>query len=380
MTQRDYRLDFCRGLALIFIFVDHVPGNPAAHWTLRSYAFCDAAEVFVLISGIASYLAYAPKFERFGFVAGVRAVGRRWLTIYLAHLILFLGLAMGTVLAARHFYNADYVAFLRLGWLFQRPREAIAAALVLRYLPTYVDILPLYLVLLAAAPVLIVAVRRSPSAAVAGSIALYLVIRVSGVNLIGDNNGSGWNFNPFAWQVLYVAGLTIGRIAKSGGAIRWRSRFCAAAALGFVAFALIAAAPWDLNESGTGFFNIYLWPAEKTFLAPLRIINVLALAYVFAFFVPPRATIFESRWLAPLLACGRNSLPVYAVGVVLSCAGYLAITEAQSAPVAHVAVNLGGAATLFLLAAGVDWYYRGRPRVAAAGTSITGDRGVANSG
>ena len=36
-TERDYRLDFCRGLALILIFIDHVPGNPASHWTLRSW-------------------------------------------------------------------------------------------------------------------------------------------------------------------------------------------------------------------------------------------------------------------------------------------------------------------------------------------------------
>ena len=56
-SERDYRLDFCRGLALILIFIDHVPGNPASHWTLRKWAFCDAAEVFVLISGISSYLA-----------------------------------------------------------------------------------------------------------------------------------------------------------------------------------------------------------------------------------------------------------------------------------------------------------------------------------
>lgn len=358
MSQRDFRLDFCRGLALIFIFVDHVPGNPAAHWTLRSYAFCDAAEVFVLISGIASYLAYAPKFERFGFRAGVRAVGRRWLTIYFSHLLLFVGLAIGAALAARHFYGADYIAFLRFGWLFDRPREAIVAALMLRYLPTYVDILPLYLVLLAAAPVLIVAVRRWPAAACIGSIALYVAARLSGVNLVGDSDGSGWNFNPFAWQVLYVAGLTIGHIAKGDGSIRWRSRLWAGAAIGFAAFALLAAAPWDLNETGTMLFNLQLWPAEKTFLAPLRFLNVLALTYLFAFFVPARASIFESRWFAPLLCCGRNSLPVYAAGVVLSCAGYVAITEAQGTPLVHLAVNLVGAASLFLLAAALDRYYR----------------------
>src|SRR5487761_81756 len=67
-SDRDYRLDFCRGLALIVIFIDHVPGNPLSNWTLRKFAFCDAAEVFVLISGISSYLAYGGKLEREGFL------------------------------------------------------------------------------------------------------------------------------------------------------------------------------------------------------------------------------------------------------------------------------------------------------------------------
>jgi hypothetical protein len=45
--ERDFRLDFCRGVALIVIFIDHVPGNPLSSWTLRNFSFCDAAEVFV---------------------------------------------------------------------------------------------------------------------------------------------------------------------------------------------------------------------------------------------------------------------------------------------------------------------------------------------
>jgi hypothetical protein len=29
--ERDYRLDFCRGLALILIYMDHVPDNPLSN-------------------------------------------------------------------------------------------------------------------------------------------------------------------------------------------------------------------------------------------------------------------------------------------------------------------------------------------------------------
>src|SRR5271167_1687848 len=105
-TERDFRLDFCRGLALIIIFIDHVPGNPVANFTLRNFGFCDAAEVFVLISGFSTYLAYASKLDRFGWSGCATAVGRRWLKIYAAHLVLLAGLLAATILASRHFVAA----------------------------------------------------------------------------------------------------------------------------------------------------------------------------------------------------------------------------------------------------------------------------------
>ncbi|HEX5454837.1 MAG TPA: OpgC domain-containing protein, partial [Stellaceae bacterium] len=57
-SQRDLRLDFFRGLALIFIFVDHVPANFLSYFTLHSTAFFDAAEVFIFISGFTAALVY----------------------------------------------------------------------------------------------------------------------------------------------------------------------------------------------------------------------------------------------------------------------------------------------------------------------------------
>ena len=55
---RDLRLDACRGLALWFIFVDHVPDNSLSWLTPRNYGFSDTSEVFVFISGYTCMLAY----------------------------------------------------------------------------------------------------------------------------------------------------------------------------------------------------------------------------------------------------------------------------------------------------------------------------------
>ncbi len=60
--KRDLRIDVFRGLALATIFIDHIPGNPYEHATLRNFGFSDAAEGFFLMSGIAAGIAYAGRF------------------------------------------------------------------------------------------------------------------------------------------------------------------------------------------------------------------------------------------------------------------------------------------------------------------------------
>jgi hypothetical protein len=57
-SSRDLRLDFFRGLALIFIFVDHIPENVLSYFTLQAFQFFDAAEVFIFVSGYTAAFVY----------------------------------------------------------------------------------------------------------------------------------------------------------------------------------------------------------------------------------------------------------------------------------------------------------------------------------
>ena len=58
VSSRDLRLDFFRGLALVFIFVDHIPNNLLAYFTLANIVFSDAAEIFVFLSGYTAALVF----------------------------------------------------------------------------------------------------------------------------------------------------------------------------------------------------------------------------------------------------------------------------------------------------------------------------------
>lgn len=50
LKQRDTRIDVFRALALLTIFINHVPGTVFEHLTHRNFGFSDSAEAFVLIS------------------------------------------------------------------------------------------------------------------------------------------------------------------------------------------------------------------------------------------------------------------------------------------------------------------------------------------
>ena len=44
-------IDFWRGLALVTIFINHVPGNTFERYTYSQYGISDAAELFVFLAG-----------------------------------------------------------------------------------------------------------------------------------------------------------------------------------------------------------------------------------------------------------------------------------------------------------------------------------------
>src|SRR5690606_32856803 len=85
-SSRDTRIDVIRALALITIFVNHVPGNPFEALTSKNFGFSDAAEAFVLISGVSAGLAYGLKFRPGARLATTLKMWRRVGVLYIAQL------------------------------------------------------------------------------------------------------------------------------------------------------------------------------------------------------------------------------------------------------------------------------------------------------
>src|SRR5215212_763228 len=275
--ERDPRLDFFRGMALMMIFVNHMPGNLFSYLTLQNIGLSDAAEVFVLIAGVAAYLAYARLFAREGILRATAAVFGRVRQLYVVHLVLFLLVTAITAGAAIRFGDPMYLEAMALDLLVQDPPEAILRLVTLTYLPYYLDILPLYIVLLACLPPALLLFRLRAFAPLAASVALFGLAHWLGLNLPNFPDSRAWFFNPFAWQLLFVIGLTLAHLGTTG---RWRMpapRVVTVLAAAYLAFAFVAAAPWTdipaLANAGllpSGF----LPPISKTNLSWLRLANV----------------------------------------------------------------------------------------------------------
>src|SRR5690606_38999018 len=87
-SRRDLRLDFFRGLALWFIFIDHVPSSAIGRLTFRNFGFSDATEIFVFISGYTAAIVYGRLLARDGFLPMTFEVLKRCWRLYAAHILL----------------------------------------------------------------------------------------------------------------------------------------------------------------------------------------------------------------------------------------------------------------------------------------------------
>lgn len=146
--NRDLRVDFFRGLSLWFIFVDHVPGNILGFFTIRNATLSDATEIFVMLAGYAAGLAYGRNLDRHGWLhTGADVVSRAW-TLWVAHILLFVVFAAQVGLAARTFGSRAYLAEIGFDHLIKTPHRALLDALLLRYQPAYLNVLPMYIVIL----------------------------------------------------------------------------------------------------------------------------------------------------------------------------------------------------------------------------------------
>jgi hypothetical protein len=359
-TGRDLRLDLFRGIALWLIFLDHIPSNVVSWITIRNYGFSDATEIFIFISGYTAAFVYGKAMrERGVIIAGARILRRAW-QIYVAHIFLFAVYMAEIAYVATSFENPLYAEEMNILDFLKQPDETIVQALLLKFKPANMDVLPLYIVLLLWFPPVLWLLQRRPTIALGSSVALYLVAWRFNLNLPAYPEGV-WFFNPFAWQLLFVFGAW----CALGGAARLqpflRARATLIVAFLYIAFAMFVALSWYVPGMGRLmplWLETLIYPIDKTNLDVLRFAHFLALATLTVRFVPPTWPALNSPILYPAIICGQHSLEIFCLGVFLAFAGHFAMVEISGAIWMQVLISAVGIVLMIGTSALIMWYKR----------------------
>ncbi|SFG86387.1 hypothetical protein SAMN04488020_104229 [Palleronia marisminoris] len=334
-SPRDPRIDAFRGIALVMIIVTHMPGNPWEALTIREWGFSDAAEAFFLMSGIAAGIAYSPAIERWlrgngGLWAAISPMWARAWTLYLVQILLTV-IALGLFAwSAGVFLEPRFREIHNLAQIYRDPGAALAGIPTLGYQIGYVNILPTYIVLMVAAPLIVAAGLKRPLLVLGVSVLLWHVSGLWRLNIPNHPGGGGWFFSPTSWQLIFTIGLLIGIRHRKGQRLVPVSRPTLCIALAVLAFIFA----WrHVPELGT-YMNHkmaqlgalgapgHVVAHTKTWLGLPRLIHVLALAYVLSS-IPAVRSLAAHRVSRPLRTMGQQGLLVFAFGTVLMLVGQI---------------------------------------------------------
>ena len=365
-SNRDLRIDLFRGLALWWILIDHLTKSWLRNVTLQRLTFSDAAELFVLLSGISAGIVYGPLVSRETLLVSSGKILRRVVVLYRTHLVMFVLVTTEAVLIAHHVHRHAYIETLGLEPLLGATYRGIAEIASLRFQPAYLDILPLYIVLLLLLCVALPCLRW-PKLVLAGSAALFVMTRALQLRLPIWKRG--WYFNPLSWQFLFFIGVFAALTFKASYA---RRRWDALA--GFVLITCILLAHLhSFPIVPPQWLTSRLHNVDKEGLHPLRLISILALGWLTWRFFPANSAWLKSRLFTPFVLMGQHSLTVFCFGTFLALWGEAVLVDARDWK-NQILVNVLGTAGLVASAALSAWY-RESSKGTSARRAVSGHNG-----
>ncbi len=368
-ADRDLRIDFFRGLALWWIFTDHIPGDVLGGFSLRNFAACDATEIFVLLAGYGAGLSYGMTLESNGYVSAAADVLKRAWVLYIAHIFLFVLYAAQVTYSATTLARLNYLEETKLNLLGGDPYGGLAQAILLRFQPSLLNILPLYVALMVmfAATLWLL---RWPRVLFSLSAAGYVLVRITGYNFtVWD--GGGWFFDPLAWQFLFTIGVLLACAPMRKPP--WPSILDAAAAAIVLTGVVMTVMVMPYPARIAALSHSVLRPmtmTDKTLLSPFRVVSILAFTWLVVRLVPFSATWLRCPVASVFVLLGQNSLPVFCAGIVIGFAARTALDN-HAGWLMQVAINAVGGIAMVLVGALAAWYRikgrtKSRPAVAAA--------------
>ncbi|MGO4570520.1 OpgC family protein [Microvirga sp. 2TAF3] len=379
--ERNTTIDFWRGLVLVIIFVNHIPGNIIEHLTPRSFGFSDSAEAFIFISGLSLALVYYHKIPQGDVIGVVRRCVRRSLELYRMHLLLTAG---AIALFSIGYELSDDIGLIEADGrsaVFGDTTKGVTGILLLGHQLGYFNILPLYIALMLWAPVAMILARIHVLFALAVSGGIYALARTGVLVLPTWPEPGTWFFNPFAWQLLFTIGIVAGVVFTKRPIPLTRT--CAISCIAVLTASLLVI--MDVFGLAPGLRDAAFTQLDlpKYDLGLGRLVHFLALAYLLTQWRV--GEMLERTFIGPdLRRLGRNGLVIFAAGSLLSALGQVimtlaAVKSSASPQIIGMVFTIVGAIGLLALARYLEWNKfnsagpkKGRTRSLALSSAFTG--------
>jgi hypothetical protein len=153
------------------------------------------------------------------FLSAAKRLWTRACQLYAAQILVLLLFVVQVAHRARIADNPAFENEFNVFNFLQHPDVLIGQAIILRYKPVDLDVLPLFIVLVLASPLIVWCLVRRPNLTLLASAIFFWLARWFDWNMASYPPGTTWYFNPYCWQFLYVFGMWcgVGGQARSRG-------------------------------------------------------------------------------------------------------------------------------------------------------------------
>lgn len=208
--KRLIALDMLRGYALLCIMIDHMPVSVLRMYTLANFSVFDAAELFVLLSGFLVGMVWLKVEQKDGRRTAQLRFARRAFEVWRA--LVISGVVMALMSAALWSAGLHHTAVWNQYaiWVIENPLGYIGTLATMWLQPNLLDVLALYVILIAVTPLAVPLLLRWPLSFAAGSVIMWWFAPMLNELIPNHRQAGGLLFNPFGWQMLFFTGVAMG--------------------------------------------------------------------------------------------------------------------------------------------------------------------------
>jgi len=328
-TRRDSILDAVRGLCLVLMTINHLPGNRFQRFTYQSLGFVSAFEVFVFLSGLVTVWVYGTVWDRWGLIAFSRRLARGAWRIYAVSMSATLFLVLLTLIGGSRF--SAWRPLVIIGH--SNVWSLLISVVTFRHTIAWISILRFYCWLLCLIPGILFLLRR-------GRERLLLALSVTiwgGLQIYVARHGYAESGQMFVsllqlacWQLLYVLGSILGyrRVVSAPTLVpKCKPLVPIFVAIAAVLFLLRQEFPFAI-PGAHAFLARHAWLADKQTLGPLRLLDFVVLLALVALVVQKLGPKIKRLFVYPPLEfLGQHSIYVYVWSMGTTYLGFLFQTQ-----------------------------------------------------